>query len=183
MRGERSYDYSGAQRLAGFIEGVYRYNALLFLSMGHPQGAKEQYEKAITFYAEMRKEFGGYYPFEFQLQIVDIYKEMGQRFESREFYQNAVNALEDLLIKERRETIFNDPRNFVSMETAVIFNQERLKKIKEQIEKQIDSLEASNSSPLNNDIQLSPFLLSEKLSGLEKDISNLAQDNKKQLRV
>src|SRR3989338_4589216 len=144
--GERSYDYTGAQMLAGYVEGVYRYNALLFISMGHPQGAKEQYERAVSFYREMRVKFGGYYPFEFQLQIVDIYNEMGGRFKSSEFYQNAVGALEDLLNKERREKIFIDPRNFVAMETAVILNKERLERKKSDIERLISSLQEANKA-------------------------------------
>ena len=71
---------------------------------------------------------------------------MGRRFRSRGFYQNAVDAIEDLLNKERREKIFSDPRNFVSMETAVILNKERLKRKKSDIERLISSLPQANKA-------------------------------------
>ncbi|HAH21546.1 MAG TPA: hypothetical protein DCL49_11670, partial [Candidatus Omnitrophica bacterium] len=155
---EFAYDYSEAQRLAGYIEGVYRYNALFLLSVGHPQGAKGQYKEAIQFYAKMCKEFGGYYPFRYQLQIIDVYKEMGRRFKSAVFYQHALDALKGLFDKETREKIFKDPDNIKNLAE---YNKEFLERIKTGIGRLIDALPQANnagnlleqvSSPVNSSL-------------------------------
>src|SRR3989338_8142468 len=85
------------QKIYRFLAEVKKYNAKKLLAMGHPEGAKGEYIKALGYSNAMIDRFEGIAPYNSQLDIIDTYKEMAEKFHAIEFCEEGIKACEVLI--------------------------------------------------------------------------------------